>query len=149
MDSLQPPITVLVPPQQNAEAEDIRENKDLAALSYVWILALVVHFSAHKSPFATFHCRQGLVLFALSFLITIPVVGLLLALIIAAFCITGFLNAAQGLKKDLLFIGPIARADLPDLRRHAGIAWQWLRSKASRKRKPAGLPPNPPPISHP
>lgn len=125
----------------HGDAADIAENKDLAALSYVWVLAVVVHFSVPHSPFTTFHCRQALVLFALSILASfIPVLGILLLLLIAALCVMGFVNAAQGLRKDLPVIGPIARADLPELRRHVHLGWQWLREKVARKKMHASHP---------
>lgn len=127
----------------HGEAADILENKDLAALSYVWVLSVVVHFSVHHSPFTKFHCRQALILFALSILVSfIPYVGILLLLAIAALSVMGFVNAAQGLHKDLPLVGPIARADIPELRRHVDTGWQWLRGKMTRTKPRA-------PHSHP
>lgn len=105
-----------LPGQTPAEAADIAENKDLAALSYVWILSLVIYFSKHNSPFVRFHAKQGLLLFAFSLLFAmIPGLSTILLLVILAFSVLGFLNAAQGLKKDLPLIGAIARADVPAL----------------------------------
>lgn len=119
----------------HAAEGDIAENKDLAALSYVWVLAVVVHFSVRHSPFTTFHCRQALVLFALSIVVSfLPIIGVVLLFLVAALSVVGFVNAAQGLRKDLPFVGPVARADLPALRLQLSEAWAWLRSLPRRRR---------------
>ncbi len=123
------------------EAADIAENKDLAALSYVWILALVVHFTKAQSPFVQFHSRQGLVLFALSLVFAlVPMVNTLLLLLILALSVLGFLNAAQGLKKDLPLIGAIARADLPGLKKSWSDLLEMFRHLFARMKRHASTP---------
>ena len=47
------------------DAADVEKNKVFAALSYVGILWLVPLLAAKDSPFAKYHCNQGIVVSAL------------------------------------------------------------------------------------
>ena len=88
---------------------DVEINKDIAALSYAWVLSVVVFFWKKDSPFAQFHAKQGMVLFVLSIGATlIPLVGRYLNLLILMLCVLGFINAAQGQWKGIPIIGDIA-----------------------------------------
>jgi|GEM_PF-630430 len=96
---------------------DVHENKDIAALGYVWILAIVVYASKKHSSFARFHARQGIVLFILSIVVWfVPVVNRFLELIVLALCVMGFLAAAQGHWKELPLIYPLSRGDWKGVR---------------------------------
>jgi len=109
-----PPATEVVPAKP---LDDVEENKDIAALSYAWILSLVVFFTRRNSPFVRFHAKQGIVLFILSIAFwMVPFVGRMLELVVLAFCALGFINAAQGKWKDLPFIGAMARGDWKTVR---------------------------------
>lgn len=89
--------------------EDIQNNKDLAAVSYVWILGIVMYFSRKDSPFIQFHSKQSSVLFVFSLLLwPIPYIGGVLEIFVLAGMIIGFLNAAQGLYYRLPFVYSIA-----------------------------------------
>ncbi len=128
----------------DAQSRDIHENKDMAALSYVWILSVVVFFTKRQSPFVYFHVKQGLVLFALSLVAGMfGFVGKILLLIILALSVIGFLNAAQGLSKDLPIVGALARADLPALSKSTGGIFGWIGKLWKRKPKPAQTTPAP------
>lgn len=138
----------------NRDMNDVAENKDLAALSYVWILSLVVFFTKGSSPFAQFHARQGAVLFGLSLVVwAMPFVGKLAEVLILALCILGFVHAAQGEWKELPVIGPLARGSWKDLRGSwrdvvAAIAGLWSRIRdmsSSPSPPPPSSPPPPPP----
>lgn len=107
----------------NAEAEDIAKNKMYGILSYLGILALVPLFAAKDSPFARFHCNQGLVLLIAnvavvvlksiihtlpSILYTILNLGLSgISICVAVFAIMGLVYACKGEKKALPIIGDI------------------------------------------
>lgn len=94
-----------VPPHNS----DIEENKDLAALSYAWVMAVFVYFWKKDSPFVRFHARQGMVLFVLSIICwMIPFVGRLLELILLCLCVLGFMAAAQGEWRELPIIADVA-----------------------------------------
>lgn len=97
--------------------EDIAKNKDLAALSYIWILSLGVYFARKDSPFAQFHARQGVTLFILSLIcMIVPVVSKLLLLLVLVGCVMGFMNAAQGKRVELPLVAALSRMDWKKLR---------------------------------
>lgn len=92
------------------DLKDIEENKDLAALSYAWIMAPVLLIAKKQSAFVHFHAKQGVVLFVLSILfVFIPYANRLLELLIFLLMIWGFLEAAQGRRTELPFVGALAR----------------------------------------
>ncbi|MEK7591635.1 MAG: hypothetical protein AAB489_05540 [Patescibacteria group bacterium] len=94
---------------------DVEENKDIAAFSYLWVMSVVVWFLKKDSPFVRFHSRQAIVLFVLSVIIwIIPVefVSRLLEIVILAGMVIGFLNAAQGQRKDIPLVGPFSRGEM-------------------------------------
>lgn len=140
------PPAVAQPP-----VDDVEENKDMAALSYVWILSLIVFVTRRHSPFVRFHAKQGIVLFVLSILFwAVPFVGRLLELVILGFCAFGFIAAAQGQRKELPFVGPMARGDWKEVRRNwksfvAGVAEMWKRLRPTKKQPepPSQPPPQP------
>lgn len=140
--------------------DDVEENKDMAALSYAWILSLVVFFTRRNSPFVRFHAKQGIVLFILSIVFwMIPFVGRLLELVVLAFCAFGFIAAAQGQWKDLPFVGAMARGDWKTLRstwksfvRSVADAWHHFRTpkKQPSHQQPAAPKTEPqPPVAPP
>ena len=92
---------------------DIEKNKDIAAMSYIWILSVVVLYARRDSPFAQYHARQGLWLFVISIpLWLVPGIGHLLELFVLAGMIIGFINAAQGKEHDVPIIGQLAKGTL-------------------------------------
>jgi uncharacterized membrane protein len=92
--------------------KDLANSKDLAAISYVWILSAVVYATRRDSPFVRFHAKQGMALFSLSILAWfIPYLGKPLELCLLALAVMGFAAAAQGHWKDLPLIGPLSRGE--------------------------------------
>lgn len=133
---------------------DIQENKDIAALSYVWILSVVVYFAKKNSPFVRFHARQGIVIFLLSIAVwMMPLIGRFLELLLLCVAVLGFLGAAQGEKKELPIIGPLVRRDKKALRENwrmivqgAATGLSTLRERLFHSEKKVQNPPtNPPP----
>lgn len=93
---------------------DIEENKDIAAFSYLWIMSVVVYFLKKDSPFVRFHSTQAMILFVASvvvWMIPIGIVAKALELVILAGMVMGFLNAAQGQRRDVPFVGPLSRRE--------------------------------------
>lgn len=94
------------PPQKNQKAtpppvagqdRDVEENKVLAAVSYLWIISLIVLLVKKDSRFAKFHAKQGLILWIASIIFWfIPWVGWMLNLVILVFVIIGLIQAMQG-----------------------------------------------------
>ena len=99
------------------QTSDIKENKVIAALSYVSILCFVSLYLKKNSPFAQFHGRQGFTLFALGVALWIfswfPIIGwmvwMLGSLVVVVFSIMGFAKALQGQLWELPFLGSIAK----------------------------------------
>ncbi len=97
-------------PEQKA---DIEKNKDVAAMSYLWIISIIVLYARRDSPFVQYHAKQGLWLFVLSIpLWLIPGIGRYLEFFILAGMIIGFLNAAQGKMHDVPVVGQLAKGTL-------------------------------------
>lgn len=118
-----PPTPPAAPVVPLTPEEDIAKNKDLAALSYLWILSLVVYWTRKDSPFAQFHARQGVTLFVLSVVFMfVPVVNKPLQLLVLVGCAFGFMNAAQGKRTDLPLVAAISRFDWKQLRND----WQMI-----------------------
>lgn len=132
---------------------DIEQNRDMAALSYAWILSVFVYVSRKDSAFVRFHSKQAMVLFAFSVLFwLVPVVGRFLELIVLGYCVVGFLAAVQGQWKELVIIGQIARGDWrAALTAFLGLFRQLLHFVPRRKKPIQILNPNPspnPPPTH-
>ncbi len=114
----EPPPLVEPPPAPMSDEDDVKENKDIAALGYVWILSVLVFFSKRHSKFVAFHSKQGMVLFAISIVAWfIPFgIGKFIELLVLAGCAFGFIGAAQGEWKLLPLIGAISRRDKEGIR---------------------------------
>ncbi|OGJ56657.1 hypothetical protein A3D88_02665 [Candidatus Peribacteria bacterium RIFCSPHIGHO2_02_FULL_52_16] len=103
-----------VPKPTLSPEHDVDENKDIAAFSYLWVMSVVVFFLKKDSPFVRFHAKQAMILFGLTVLIWfIPFdyFSRFLELIVLAGMVIGFINAAQGKKKDVPFVGPLSRGE--------------------------------------
>lgn len=105
----QPPAVTVI----DSDAADIVANKDIAAFGYLWIMCIVVFLLRRNSPFVRFHTKQAMILFVLSILVLfIPVVSRLLGLGVLALMVLGFINAAQGHRKDIPIVGPLSRREI-------------------------------------
>lgn len=95
--------------QTTFDAQDIEQNKAVAAMSYVWILCLVPLLLKRDSAFASYHAKQGLVLFLveiLSMLVAwIPLVNVVLFFGLITIAALGIANATRGLALPLPIIG--------------------------------------------
>ncbi len=106
-------------------AADVEKNKVMGILAYLGILWLVPFLAAKDSPFAKYHCNQGIVLILAwiaawivtivldMVLVFIPFLGWFLMLVLH-FClfvgglvlaVIGIINAANGACKPLPLIG--------------------------------------------
>lgn len=102
--------------------DDVQKNKDIAAFSYLWIMSVVVYILKRESPFVRYHSKQGMLLFVLSVLVWfVPLIDRLLALVVLAGMVLGFIHAAQGQWKDVPLVGPVSRGEM-SLRQ----AWQQI-----------------------
>lgn len=78
------------------QKQDVQENKDIAAFSYIWIFSVIVLFSRRDSQFIQFHAKQAFILFILSVVFyLVPYLRFANILVFAAM-IAGFINANLG-----------------------------------------------------
>ena len=95
------------------QKQDIEKNKDVAAMSYLWIMSVVVLYARKDSPFIQYHAKQGLWLFFVSIPIwLIPGIGQYLEFFVLAGMIIGFINAAQVSYHDIPLIGQLAKGSM-------------------------------------
>ncbi len=102
------------------DQNDIQQNRVMGVLSYLGILVLIPLFAARESPFARFHCNQGIVLalaevilsFAVRIFGRLPLVGWIIRLVgglgglaLFVFAIMGIINAINGKAKELPLVG--------------------------------------------
>ena len=94
------------------EKKTVEDQKLLAALSYLCIVSIVMYVLKKDNEYIKFHAKQGIVIFALSLISVIPVVGWFLApfISIAALIliIIGAIKAYQGEKYKLPVISSLA-----------------------------------------
>lgn len=139
MDQQPSPATSGIPAQSDPRAEDARRNKDLAALSYAWVLSAFILVYRRDSAFVRFHARQGVVLFALSIAVwLLPTMAARLSwLVLLAACATGFASAAQGQWRELPLIYAVSRGDprllVSSVRRAMQAAFTALRRRRSNR----------------
>ena len=84
----------------NQKDKDIEKNKNIAALSYIWILCLVPLLGKKNSKFAQFHAKQGLILFiieiAAGLVFWFPIFGQLLILALLVVSVMGIIKVLNG-----------------------------------------------------
>ncbi|MDP2684595.1 MAG: hypothetical protein Q8P20_06125 [bacterium] len=80
----------------------------MAALSYVWIISIVMMIVKKDDKFVVFHAKQGLVLFIASFIGVIPIIGWFIWIIVVILEIVGFIKALSGERYKIPVVGDIA-----------------------------------------
>ena len=80
----------------------------MAALSYVWILSVVMLIVKKDDEFVKFHAKQGLILFIISFVGVIPVIGWFIWLVVVVLDIVGFIKALSGEHYKVPVVGDLA-----------------------------------------
>lgn len=97
---------------ENQAVPEVRNEKELAALSYVWIFSIFILLARRENSFIQHHARRGTVLFALSLLFWwIPVLyyGEILVLVLS---VLGFIKASMGDEYLLPVLSEIADGTL-------------------------------------
>ncbi|MEK7537769.1 MAG: DUF4870 domain-containing protein [Patescibacteria group bacterium] len=87
------------PPEQKNTPSNIQPKSDshlMAAVSYVWLLAIVMLFVKRDDKFVQFHAKQAVVLLIISLVTFIPVIGWLIGFVAFIGMVIGFINAWQG-----------------------------------------------------
>jgi len=108
---------VIILPEDTTPTPTKKSDDNLvAAVSYLWILSIVILLVKKDSDYVTFHARQGLVLFGASIvlgIISIPLFFLvfliwLLQVVILVAVIIGFIQALSGKRYKMPVVGDIA-----------------------------------------
>jgi uncharacterized membrane protein len=112
-EQMQQPTPPAQPQAPMEGDDDIKENKIMAALSYLGILVLIPLLAKKESKFAQFHAKQGLVFLIVWvigwFLLFIPVIGWLLWIAIWILDIVALIQALMGKYWEVPVIGSIAK----------------------------------------
>jgi len=81
----------------------------MAALSYLWLLSIVMLVLKKDDQFVRFHAKQGAVIFLGSLILwLIPVLGWILNIILLVAMIIGFMKAYGGEKYKMPLVGDLA-----------------------------------------
>ncbi|MFH1367149.1 MAG: hypothetical protein ABIH38_04150 [Patescibacteria group bacterium] len=74
-----------------------QENKLLAAISYLWIISIIMLVIKKDSKLVQFHAKQGLVLCIASIIFwLIPGIGWIINLAVVVAIVVGFIKALSG-----------------------------------------------------
>lgn len=85
------------------------DSKLFAALSYLWLLSIVMLILKKDDEFVKFHAKQGTVLFAASIILWfIPIIGWLMQIAVLVGVVIGFLKAYSGERFKMPVIGDLA-----------------------------------------
>ena len=85
------------------------DSKLFAALSYLWLLSVVMLVLKKDDEFVRFHAKQGTVIFAVSIILWfIPIIGWLLQIAVLIAVVIGFLKAYSGERFKMPVVGDLA-----------------------------------------
>lgn len=85
-----------------------QDQKIWGAISYCWILSLVVLAARKNNEYIRFHANQGFLLFIVSLFWWFPVVGQVAMIAAVILAIMGIVKSLQGEKWTLPLVGDIA-----------------------------------------
>lgn len=88
-----------------------QDEKLFGALSYLWVVSIIILIVKKDSEFVKFHARQGLVIFLVSVVLGwIPVLGWpILDIILIIAIVAGIMKALAGEMWEVPVIGPLAK----------------------------------------
>ncbi len=81
----------------------------LAALSYAWVISLVMLLIKRHDEYIQFHAKQGVILWIASLFAFIPGLGFIIWALSIAGMVIGFINAWQGKRNKLPFVYNLSR----------------------------------------
>lgn len=86
-------------------SNEMTDSNIIAALSYFWILSVVLYVLKKDDAFVKFHARQGMVLFGFAIIGMIPVLGWPILVVATIAAVIGALKAYQGERYKMPFVG--------------------------------------------
>ncbi|MFH1522600.1 MAG: hypothetical protein ABIE43_02145 [Patescibacteria group bacterium] len=90
--------------KKTTKDSDVEANKNIAVMSYLWILCLVPLLGKKDSEFAQFHAKQGLILFVASLFTIVPFFGQILMLVLIVISVLGLVKAYNGERWEIPFV---------------------------------------------
>ena len=85
------------------------DSKLFAALSYLWLLSIVMLILKKDDEFVKFHAKQGTVIFIASIILWfIPIIGWLMQIAVLIGVVIGFLKAYSGERFKMPVVGDLA-----------------------------------------
>ena len=111
-----------------------RREKELAALSYLWIFSVVILIAKRDNAFIQHHARRGFILFILSLLLWPVAILRYGEILILALMIFGFINATMGHENTIPVLSEIADGTLR--LKHLKRYWHHTKHGAIRAVKP-------------
>lgn len=91
------------------DQKDIEKNRALAALSYLWILSVIVLLVKNDSPYVQFHAKQGTALFGLSVIFSIIPPLWMVNVLVWIVAIVALVRAYQGQAWEIPVIKDLAK----------------------------------------
>ncbi len=86
-----------------------QDDKIWATLSYLWIFSIIVLAIKKDNDFIKFHASQASLLFILSFVMVIPILGQLVTIVLFIFAVIAMIKAYGGEKWELPIIAGVAK----------------------------------------
>lgn len=107
-------------PEESAPGASSGKSDDnlMAAISYLWILSIIILVVKKDSDYVRFHARQGVVLFGASVVLWVlgmilfflwPIIWILNLIVLVA-VIVGFIQALSGKRYKMPVVGDIAES---------------------------------------
>ncbi|MDQ5981659.1 MAG: hypothetical protein QG570_409 [Patescibacteria group bacterium] len=94
---------------QPTKTSSVSDDKLLAAVSYLWILSVVVYLLKKDNAYIAFHAKQGMVLMVIGLvLMIVPIIGWALNLVVFIAVVVGAVKAYTGEKYRLPLIADLA-----------------------------------------
>ena len=84
------------------------ESNLYGALSYLWVVSIIMLVMKKDDEFVKFHAKQGIVLFIATWFFWIPILGQILWIIAVLLSLLGFIKALTGEKYKMPVVGDIA-----------------------------------------
>lgn len=83
--------------------EKAKEGRVLAALSYIWVIGIIVLlFTKRDNDYVVFHAKQATALgLGMSIVMLIPLIGWIVAAILAVVAVVGLVMAALGKRWEI------------------------------------------------
>ena len=88
--------------------ENKSDSNILAAVSYLWVVSVIMYIIKKDDEFVQFHAKQGIVLFVASLFGIIPVFGWILSVVAFVFAVIGAAKAYTGEKYRLPVVANLA-----------------------------------------